>query len=678
MWKNWQPWNNTEPYTVYYNTAQQIDNLDSLAEKFDCTKIEYETFEKNTYGIVAYQGLSDGTNHYWLNFLNGIWSFYYPKDVAILKFKWNNGGEIRVDFIKQEVTTLNYYALDFKIEISVTNDANIMIVKPDKEKTSFATNSGYTWSFPGREFGIDDGNQPYYWTTNENSSWTTDKLDFSSVVQYTKILTEDNSDPGDAVLLPEDNDASGSDQYLKDDKGYCYIIDNQGNIVYNKLLKNLARKVKINNGYRMNGNQSLELISFNSNIKNDYTKQPGQYYFGGDKVQKYGNKENSNQTSQEQNIPYFGGTPAIYPVLIYSNMDLFDATPVAFNFENNTINKSENGTVTQIAKVEENDIVIIYTRPLADVECCTSPYLNETVPSSTNPTLDNNGHLKLNGFYFTDVNFAQIYRGEVEYRVYPKPIELFNWQQSEEWIRVNNSKKLDRQFWYQILTDNQANYFSKIIVKDTVNIGATYEYAINGTSKNVSSGNYPRAYFVCSGNYEYIEQEGNKNNSVNKKNSPLITFKVSFETPVESLGLQIHSYPFVLESLETDVFCLSDQTQPTREGGFIFNPKLYFYPGLFPSSISYFKEEEDTSYQGSYVHWITGANNVKTYILSGSNASENARSFTTNNNCNYYYYNQPNGNHTQLIGRAYCSNENAGLEGFAIVVWKNGKLLENS
>lgn len=289
------------------------------------------------------------------NINNGTWQSQYQKDLdpnLSNEERWVNLSRIGAEFAvaqdeSSEIKNKGIFYLSSEDERYYQTDAP----NPSTDHKKWFSIPLYEVSF-----GIEQV-EPYTWTTEQGKSWTPNQLNFSSMVKYSSILTEDNSDSGDATLLPEISSDTGAEHFLQDDDDYCYIEDNEGNIVYNKLLNTIARKTKINNGYRFNGDQSLELISFNNNIRNNYDKQSGQYLFDNNKKQKYGDKEDKNKINLEQNIPYFGGNPAVYPILVEETYSAGTAFSGILQKRGNKIiynNKTYN--------INENDEVILYQR----------------------------------------------------------------------------------------------------------------------------------------------------------------------------------------------------------------------------------------------------------------------------------------------------------------------------
>lgn len=315
-------------------------------------------FKENTYDLEL--SLSD-------NNMNLTVYFFYSYDrIKTIKMKGKDGVStiFSVNKENKQITKTNNGTTSWNFFSVWTDASNVTNITHSYDDNYFCLQMNL-WAIQNNygnfdriyEINVEDYSEPYVWTTQDNMSWTPSQLNFSSIVKYSNILTEDNSDSGDATLLPETSSVAGAEHYLKDAKGYCYIEDNEGNIVYNKLLNTIARKTKINNGYRINGSKSLELISFNNNIRNNYDKQPGQYLFDNDKKQKYGDKEDKNKIILEQNIPYFGGNPTIYPVLIKETYSEGTAFSGVLQKRGNKIiynNKTYN--------INENDEVILYQR----------------------------------------------------------------------------------------------------------------------------------------------------------------------------------------------------------------------------------------------------------------------------------------------------------------------------
>lgn len=260
------------------------------------------------------------------NINNGTWQSQYQKDLdpnLSNEERWVNLSRIGAEFAvaqdeSSEIKNKGIFYLSSEDERYYQTDAP----NPSTDHKKWFSIPLYEISF-----GIEQV-EPYTWTTEQGKSWTPNQLKFPSMVKYSNILNENKNDSGRAVSLPEVSSAADASNYEQDENGYCYIKDDEENIVYNKFLNQFARKTKINNGYRVNGNQSLELMSFNNNIY-DYDKQPGQYLFNGNKKQTYGSKENANQTIQKQNVPYFGGQPAIYPIVLYDNSNTIDDNPMS-------------------------------------------------------------------------------------------------------------------------------------------------------------------------------------------------------------------------------------------------------------------------------------------------------------------------------------------------------------
>lgn len=328
MWINWYPIFETGvnyAYTYKNTLNKPIVRVESekLKNIFKC---------KEVIGEITLQVITNQT--YYIKYDNNFLKTDYPQRLYLvliydktqcktIKFKRGNL-YIKINTEKGECESDSYTTISDELEL--IND----VTSYGYANTDIGIKLPISQFTLTEEFGIEYNLDPYIWTTEAGESWTPSQLKFSSMVNYSNILTEDDSDSGDSTLLPETSNAAGAEHFLQDDDDYCYIEDNEGNIVYNKLLNQFARKTKINNGYRINRNQSLELLSFGNNIYDINQKTEGQFLFSGNKKQKYGLKKDDNVNSiLQQNIPYFGGQPAIYPIVLYDNSNTIDDNPMS-------------------------------------------------------------------------------------------------------------------------------------------------------------------------------------------------------------------------------------------------------------------------------------------------------------------------------------------------------------
>ena len=143
-------------------------------------------------------------------------------------------------------------------------------------------------------FGMPN-NRCFIWKNENGDEWTVDKspLDY----EYTEWGVNDSSEvKNKGKIIPFNTSV---------------IQDLNGNEVLTEHLEKLASKVKINDGYRINNDRTLEIVAFNENTSK--IRQNGQFIFGGNRNQTYG-------TGPNNTAPYFGAEPAVYPVVLFDNM----------------------------------------------------------------------------------------------------------------------------------------------------------------------------------------------------------------------------------------------------------------------------------------------------------------------------------------------------------------------
>ena len=246
--------------------------------------------------------------------------------------------------------------LEWKGKLYVRDIDQLQVIKwKNKNKTKynknvknsdglFCLNDGAT-SYPNSEyvyvhiseFGLGMPNNRCYIWNDVDYEWTVDKSPFD--YEYTEWDINDSDDVRNNGKVIEFNEN--------------IIQDLNGNEVLTEHLTKLASKVKINDGYRINNDRTLEIVAFNENTSK--TKQNGQFIFSENRNQKY-------KTGLNNSAPYFGAESSAYPVVLFDNLlspELNDLTKVHFTYSTpNEIGINEKRYPFDF----KNDLLVLYRR----------------------------------------------------------------------------------------------------------------------------------------------------------------------------------------------------------------------------------------------------------------------------------------------------------------------------
>ena len=666
VWANWVP--NFQNYDWTFNLDTPNYGLTTMmAFAFRCNTVTVTKDQENQPAYIRWDSTAKK-----LYCLNVRISLTYSKDTyKLVKFKrkgssssgWPN--EIRVSLTSMKMFDGQNKALDigqrlfggYYALIWGNNGANlneIIFTLP------IVTTSEIEFEYI-LELGLckEIDEEPYYW---DNKTWTPNQLKFPSMTKYSSILTENKNDTGDAVKLPETSSATNANNYEQDENGYCYITDDEENIVYNKFLNLLARKTKINNGYRINGDQSLELISFNNNIRNNYDKQSGQYLFNGNKKQTYGSKENANQTIQKQNIPYFGGQPAIYPVLIYSTMESIESEN---SFSVEFLSSSIRIKNDVFSFNPNSDIVIAYIREPGTISDCST-----TITSNIKKEKDA-------GIWGDDNLLLQVQSITTNCSIKGKSIS-------------SHKLKNDITFRYTSipttglydLNQNELNTYTKIISPVTVN-NLSFQMTQNGVKFHSYGGLGDNIGFSI-GKYNFPDKNDPDASDLTLSSACTWTNTFSFsdtETILRNFSWNtpsINSPVHLRYGTEDLYYTGGGSSHKISETDFYFD-WIYtlsnIVPGIVPRDIGITIKDQTNN------NWYTYSATKEMSDSEFSNGEDGSSSHEG------YLYNIRYRNETYKGSPNYLKFNLHGFLGgstanwryaIAIVIWKNGKLLENS
>ena len=658
VWANWVP--NFQNYDWTFNLDTPNYGLTTMmAFAFRCNTVTVTKDQENQPAYIRWDSTAKK-----LYCLNVRISLTYSKDTyKLVKFKrkgssgsgWPN--EIRVSLTSMKMFDGQNKALDigqrlfggYYALIWGNNGANlneIIFTLP------IVTTSEIEFEYI-LELGLckEIDEEPYYW---DNKTWTPNQLKFPSMTKYSSILTENKNDTGDAVKLPETSSATNVNNYEQDENGYCYITDDEENIVYNKFLNLLARKTKINNGYRINGDQSLELLSFNNNIRNNYDKQSGQYLFNNDKKQKYGDKEDKNKINLEQNIPYFGGNPAVYPVVVYNNMESLETAQLTIIKTSNQLQIN-----TKTWSLSNNDLVLAYVREEGGLTY-------ENVPSSS-----------WNFWWKKEPNHTayafSIKEKTNNINITTPSIKAYPINTNYVWTGSNNifSTETTQPIFFTITErktqtlnldfKNISDHFSRATLTEPDFACFIGEYTYNPNEyKDIAWKNHCHLKMSCNVNYETIntilakELIFNQGTSVNKQ-----------QTSTGDLSCYVNG--------EVEFYQYSEYVDIAAE----IKGNFQYYPGIFPSYFSYYGNA-DLNITGV----IGSTSKATNHIKSSSSIIDTVKIKDRNFNYSYHAQSREQYSSGTTDWNVYLDigyyNSNYKKYAIAIVIWKNGKLLENS
>lgn len=650
MWINWYP-----VFETGVNYAYTYKNtLNKPMVRVESEKLKNIFKCKEVIGEITLQVITNQT--YYIKYDNNFLKTDYPQRLYLIliydktqcktiKFKRGNL-YIKINTEKGECESDDYTTISDELEL--IND----VTSYGYANTDIGIKLPMSQFTLTEEFGIEYNLDPYVWTTEQGKSWTPSQLKFPSMVKYSNILNENNSDSGDAVPLPEISSADGAEHYLQDDSGYCYIKDNEENIVYNKFLNQLARKTKINNGYRINGDQSLELISFNNNIK-DYDKQSGQYLFSENKTQKYGNKENNNQTDQKQNVPYFGGNPAIYPVIVYSNM--------LSNSEDVTVIKNDTNVIINnksFAYDKEKDIIIYYVR---------NAYQSEDVVYKTKVK----DYSKKEEWRFKFLGSDPFKSGDI------------SCQLTDQATNISFSAEKTPVIWSAELTNN-LGILSDTILNNPNNLTTSQKEYFDKIIEYIDIDFYVGSSLEYQEDWFYFNHNMNLSIGVFYGGglNPAAFYFTGNAIKIPYIGTSSATY---YVSSNSSVTCSPDYNKTYRTFRIPISINYNHLPGLFPKTIGFFAESSDKGEKNISLNGETGK---RTWEIQASPVRTSFKqSYTTYEDTQFLfdyadvYYNVNNVPESvggpDILGYIEFNN-NSAQQAIAIVIWKNGKLLENS
>lgn len=673
MWINWYP-----VFETGVNYAYTYKNtLNKPMVRVESEKLKNIFKCKEVIGEITLQVITNQT--YYIKYDNNFLKTDYPQRLYLIliydktqcktiKFKRGNL-YIKINTEKGECESDDYTTISDELEL--IND----VTSYGYANTDIGIKLPMSQFTLTEEFGIEYNLDPYVWTTETGESWTPSQLKFSSMVNYSNILTEDNSDSGDSTLLPETSNAAGAEHFLQDDDDYCYIKDNEGNIVYNKLLNTIARKTKINNGYRFNGDQSLELISFNNNIRNNYDKQSGQYLFNDDKKQKYGDKEDKNKINLEQNIPYFGGNPAVYPVLVEETYSAGTAFSGVLQKRGNKIIYN-----SKTYNINENDEVILYQR-IGSLEMENEPNFSYEHTSS------------LGTYYY------QIYNMNLKFETTSKTYRLktnsdfdFDFNQAHNpniWTETTNL------FYKKIISTSEEECIWEF--KNSFNSQTTQNASIwwglvgeNGSYFQVNYTGLIDSFIIPTWSletpmkFEGFLQQGYLSNPYMKNWEVWGLFSFPYMRGIYTQTPTRTNFNWTYNANENQASRYTAHISPTEDE--LYNNDWEEYLSSFSKKLSTFTNTVVTDYVslGGDGSWLVNRYYDGLGDLDDFNADEkdlspigwkiNSGSYFSNYSSSHSeQYNEYST--TKTFHWCFLPNE---LPAYAIVIWKNGKLLENS
>lgn len=666
MWQNWKP--NFPSYSFELTAGDQSSTAYTILKTiFRCQEIVLEKY--NTSSSFDAKIKWNGSQ---LTLLNARVRLKYPENTyKMIKFKNSSGDEVRVSMTAMEIYDGHNNKLDIGDWVFGGSYAvawgelggkknEIILTKP------INNNNEITFNYIA-ELGLEDYNEPYYW---DNKEWTPNQLKFSSIVKYSNILTEDNIDSGDATLLPVTSSSANASSYEQDENGNCYVKDSEGNIVYNKLLNKLARKTKINNGYRINGDQSLELLSFGNNIYDINQKTEGQFLFSGNKKQKYGLKKDDKVNSiLQQNIPYFGGQPAIYPVVVYNNTN-------QMLFDNLSITKTSNKiTVNQIEyDLKEQDLLVAYIREHG-----------EWIPKKGIGVDNSDSSIKYwsfqKGSVYTNHRIAILSSGTNSAELKFSPMKTYNIQNNITFTW--NGQSIPSAFNEISLHDF---FYTNIIVPENKTIQIPIKN-VSDFSMFTTLTHYDSACSI--GNYNY--EKGYKNLSWNNHCNFSMTVTLKDFSTIQINPTEVNEYDIGTAAKEEqtttgDIYAFTDAE---GRGGLsryyqhiaILQGNLKSAPGTFPLRCNYFNgDNKKTILSNTYGHeeYFEASD---AYSVFPSLIKVNDKEYSYN-----YHYDNTEDTSSTLVDVDHLSlylnftylNTTYKKYAIAIVIWKNGKLLKNS
>lgn len=652
MWQNWKP--NFPSYSFELTAGDQSSTAYTILKTiFRCQEIVLEKY--NTSSSFDAKIKWNGSQ---LTLLNARVQLKYPENTyKMIKFKSSSGDEVRVSMTAMEVYDGHNNKLDIGDWVFGGSYAvawgelggkknEIILTKPIKN------NNEITFNYIA-ELGLEDYNEPYYW---DNKEWTPNQLKFSSIVKYSNILREDNSDRGSAVSLPETSSDTGASSYEQDENGYCYIKDSEGNIVYNKFLNPLARKTKINNGYRINGDQSLELLSFGNNIYDISQKTEGQFLFKNDKKQDYGLKKDDNVSSAlQQNVPYFGGQPAIYPVIVYSNM--------LSNSEDVTVIKNDTNIIINnksFAYNKEKDIIIYYVR---------NAYQSEDVIYKTKVK----DYSKKEEWRFKFLGSNPFKSGDI------------SCQLTDQATNISFSAEKAPVIWSAELTNN-LGVLSDTILDNPNNLTTSQKEYFDKIVEYVDINFYVGSSLKYQEDWFYFNHNMNLSIGVFYGGGldPAAFYFTGNAIKIPYVGTSSATYYVSSNSSAT---CSPDFNKTYGIFRIPISINYNHLPGLFPKTIGFFAESSDKGEKNISLNGKTGKRTWEIQAFPFRTSISDSSGYTDYGDTQFLfdytdvYYNA--NNVPERVGGpdilGYIEfNNNSAQQAIAIVIWKNGKLLENS
>lgn len=496
-------------------------------------------------------------------------------------------------------------------------------------------------------FGMPN-NRCFIWKNENGSEWTVDKspLDY----EYTEWSINDSNEvknKGKTISFNTD-----------------VIQDLNGNEVLTEHLEKFASKIKINDGYRINNDRTLEIVAFNENTSK--TKQDGQFIFSQNKKQTYGTESNNA-------APCFGAEPAVYPVVLFNNLEdtkLNDLIEVSYNISGDDTIKVNDKLFPFDFK---NDLLVLYRRTQYKLDSRTElKKFPETwkfqYTSDGGLGNENNEIFQLQSFPDSEVVYSPVCDIETNYLI----------KGFEEDKREGNTyteKTPPTGSLSPLTTDREKDFFNKIVgsrnYETTVSlppIAAIDWYLPENAFKNnkfISLGSFlietrkggdPEGYFVEGGylsgeikikikNFQYLkDQEFFVHENKNREKWA--------GTEGEKLKADTFNYGYGFTAVPGI----------NADADFIYHLEFFSPPGLIPSIISPYeplskKKDNDGTYVVDWsIDWSIEANSIYLYN----------RSFGYTISGSMEIEQEPHGGET--VWKSHYRKY-----GFAIVRWVNGK-----
>lgn len=658
MWKNWQP---EFEVTNYFSRSYQLDVLTGqfklitsflktkLKELFQCDNCDYYLYAGDLvgYGSGIYWSYENNQLKYQSDSSSStfnLYLFYKYSDVKTLKFKnqqdksiiftvfndWHNVTDNLQNSILINGTSVKVFSIYTDIS-TITELTSLPYDEADYEKyfalrlnVSLLGNADLSFDYL-TDFGIEDYYEPYYW---DNMSWTPKDLEFQSVVGYNNTDLQSN---GNAILLDATNDA--------------FVLDNEGNQVSNNFLNKLARKIQVSNGFQYN-NKTLEMIAFQNSVKSLNKNYAGQYIFSNNKTQTYWNNNEEGKIYQMQDVAYFGGQPAIYPVVIYNNMlslNYNSSYPEIIKNNTSVIINNQNFPIT------EQDLVICYVRNAISpdkITYKTKPGRDDFLPSFT---WDKYGNV-------TNVSFA----------IGSKTTQVdLDFKETNIWYD-ELPEKID---WTHSLTPPSSKPFGTIAqsVFESIIERDNLTFSMRGYMKH-----FPESWQFTANNSNWIYLGVGTFSGGGLSDAYFSIYASALQFPY--IGNLSMNSSFMSElvkyNFEPDKWVNNDTLN------FPLTFQVNTTPGVWPNLVGFFAEEYDKQ------SWTDSNGHQWTYFGRSYFDRKQYTSETGNNWVKYkdvqfaFEYRATGGTNKDICG--YIEFENlSNPQAIAVVIWKNGKTLLN-